>query len=164
MPKSRPAMERFLEKVDRSGGPDACWVWTAARNRYGYGVFQLDGRRGMTAHRWMLARTLGRPLRWDDEVQEMALHTCDNPPCVNPAHLYVGTAKDNFDDVRQRGRPHPAVLRRDAAACSKGHAYTDENVRWTKSGHRRCLTCDRARYDEQKRHQQYLALKQRRSA
>src|SRR5690606_3254529 len=143
MPKPRPILQPFMEKVDTSGGPDACHPWTAARNRYGYGVFQLDQRRGTTAHRWLLGYLRGEPLRWDDEVREAALHHCDNPACVNPRHLYVGTLAQNMQDMIDRRRPHPATLRKYSDRCHKGHLYTPDNTYVTRSGHRRCRKCDR---------------------
>jgi hypothetical protein len=82
-------------------GPDDCWPWLAARDSDGYGLFAVSHRQQMGAHRYILGLKLGRPV--PDGV--MALHTCDWPPCCNPAHLYEGTALDNARDckVRERG-------------------------------------------------------------
>ena len=155
MPKPRPILERFMEKVDTSGGPDACHPWTAARNRYGYGVFQLDQRRGTTAHRWLLGYLRGEPLRWDDEVREAALHHCDNPACVNPRHLYVGTLAQNARDMYDRKR-HPKATQ---THCVNGHEYTPENTYvYPATGHRQCRQCGRDRYDPQKRHQRFVLI------
>lgn len=96
--KRLPIEERFWRFVDRSAGPDACWPWTGHLVA-GYGAFSVKSRH-VRAHRWLLARTLGRELRPD----EQANHRCDNPPCVNPAHLYVGSASDNTADMMARGR------------------------------------------------------------
>lgn len=69
-----------------------------SKNDAGYGNFSLNGRQ-MTAHRAAYTMYNG-PVEADQVVR----HTCDNPPCVNPAHLLVGTQKDNVNDARERGR------------------------------------------------------------
>lgn len=78
--------ERFWEKVDKSGD---CWLWTAARrNGKRYGGFGVAGKQLM-AHRYS----------W-----ELGCHRCDNPPCVNPAHLFLGTNEQNMADMVAKGR------------------------------------------------------------
>lgn len=89
---------RFWSKVDRSGGPDACWPWIASRLVDGYGQFFCCGTM-RRAHRiaWMLfAGVLPEEL--------CVLHRCDNPPCVNPAHLFLGTVVENNSDMTRKGR------------------------------------------------------------
>jgi len=96
----RPLAERFLEKVDRSGGPDVCWPWTAYRNQGGYGEMGSGGHRGtIGAHRVAFLLANG-PIPAGEHV----LHTCDNPPCCNPAHLWTGTQQDNNRDRDAKGR------------------------------------------------------------
>jgi hypothetical protein len=102
--------QRFDGKVDRSAGPDGCWPWTGARLRSGgYGALRVGGRRGRTCRTHVLAleRKLGRSLR----TGNWALHTCDNPPCCNPAHLYEVTPSGNARDRdgRLRGKPPPVL-------------------------------------------------------
>jgi hypothetical protein len=75
-----------------------CWEWIGAQNRQGYGSF-WDGEAIVLASRMSLRLKHGR---LDEE--KLALHWCDNPPCVNDAHLYAGTYKDNGRDMRVRGR------------------------------------------------------------
>lgn len=91
--------ERFWEKVD-SGDPDECWVWTGYRNPDGYGHVTIDGK-VRRAHRVAYS--------WEEEDPgEMnVLHECDNPPCVNPDHLYLGSQGDNLKDAYERGRREP---------------------------------------------------------
>lgn len=86
--------EALESHTDKSGGDNACWPWTGKRNSGGYGVLKS----GELAHRVSV------------EVQGIEIgpwpvcHRCDNRICVNPAHLYVGTAKSNTRDAIARGR------------------------------------------------------------
>lgn len=93
--------ERFAAKVDRSGGPDACHPWTAAASG-GYGVIgDENGRAGKNLRANRLAWTLANgPIPEGLHV----CHHCDNPPCCNPAHLFVGTRSDNLSDAARKGR------------------------------------------------------------
>ena len=94
---SRKFVDRFWLKVRKTKG---CWLWQAALNK-GYGVVGFEGRVILASRvSWELANG---PIPLGMGV----LHHCDNPPCVNPAHLYAGTQADNFRDARQRGRIHP---------------------------------------------------------
>lgn len=87
--------DRFWAKVDRSG---ECWTWTASAHSFGYGRFGI-GRRVFTAHRvaWEL---VNGPVPGGLHV----CHRCDNPPCVRPDHLFLGTAKENLRDMIAKGR------------------------------------------------------------
>jgi hypothetical protein len=84
---------RFWSKVDISGGPDACWPWKGGMDK-GYGRFKVRGRK-MLAHRYSLELHLGRPIQ--DGL--LACHRCNYGACVNPAHLYEGTQRDNMQDA-----------------------------------------------------------------
>jgi hypothetical protein len=90
---------RFWQKADKSAGPDACWPWTAYKKPpEGYGVFNVF-RKMFRAHRvaWTLANgPIPRGLQ--------VCHHCDNPPCCNPAHLFLGTHLDNARDKASKGR------------------------------------------------------------
>lgn len=95
------ALDRFWAKVDRRG-PDECWTWMGSRSPKGYGVLGTieDGRpASVRAHRLSYTLNVG-PI----PVGLMVCHRCDNPPCVNPAHLWVGTASDNQRDAYAKGR------------------------------------------------------------
>lgn len=97
MGKTIPLAERFERHVERTNG---CWIWKGNRNQAGYGQFRI-GRKGGTVsvHRWSYEHYVGKI-----PPGMMVCHDCDNPSCVNPDHLYAGTAKDNSDDMRLRGR------------------------------------------------------------
>lgn len=94
---------RYLAKVNKKG-PDECWPWTAACYGNGYGQFGVSKEeRSVLAHRFGYKSLVG-PIPDGDKV----LHTCDNPPCQNPNHWYLGSQKDNADDRETRGRGnHP---------------------------------------------------------
>lgn len=98
---ARPLPERFWECVNRDG-PHGCWVWTAWRDRHGYGHIFRGGHRhagSVRAHRFS----------WELHYGAIpnglhVLHHCDNPPCVRPDHLWLGTQRDNNEDRHNKGR------------------------------------------------------------
>lgn len=102
---SAPALERFWKKVDRSGGPDACWPWKAGRFSDGYGAFQV-ARQARKAHRIAFFATHGR---WPEAC---ALHRCDRRECVNPSHIFEGTDADNMADKLAKGRQAKGAMTR----------------------------------------------------
>ena len=150
-----PLQERF----DRNYIPEpmsGCWIWTASLKKRNYGSFS-SGKKNLIAHRasWLLHY---------GEIPEglRVLHRCDNPPCVNPQHLFIGTNKDNTDDAvakgRLRGLPDFNKARREFRFCKRGHEYTPENTRPRYLNGvfvgRQCKECKRAdfrrRYERKK--------------
>jgi len=91
--------DRFWTKVDKTHA-NGCWVWTANRNNKGYGLFRPGGLAPkQLAHRLSYTESHG-PI----PKGGLVLHSCDNPSCVNPNHLRVGSHKDNVADMDKRGR------------------------------------------------------------
>jgi hypothetical protein len=94
-----PPEVRFWKWVDKSAGEDSCWIWIGGHSTEGYGCFALDGHRSIGAHcaSWILHNgAIPKGL--------FVLHECDNPPCVNPRHLKLGTHGQNCADMVARGR------------------------------------------------------------
>jgi hypothetical protein len=102
-----PALVLFWSKVQQG---DGCWLWTGCRYPKGYGVFHVMGGPNqqirIPAHRFAIQST-GIVIPHGMVV----MHLCDNPPCVNPAHLRVGTYKENTQDCLSKGRHKCSDLR-----------------------------------------------------
>jgi DNA-binding transcriptional regulator YiaG len=91
-------LQRFWSKVDKSGGVDACWLWIAAKDKRGYGEI-----------RWNNHMAIASRVAWEltnGSIPDClcVCHHCDNPSCVNPSHLFLGTQKDNLSDCQKKGR------------------------------------------------------------
>lgn len=139
-----PVEERFWSKVDIQG-EDECWPWIASADRNGRGQFWLEGRRHRSPRiAWALHHGIPFP------EDKLACHSCDNPPCCNPKHIWPGTMSENIADAFQKGRVNTAQLsslknaNRDKTHCKSGHEFTPENTRIDKSGWRSCRTCMRS--------------------
>lgn len=97
-PKRRPVADRFWAKVDVVNDTTSCWRWLGAHNGR-YGQFAIDGLRTELTHRVAFVLGVG-PI----PAGLYVCHHCDNPSCVRPNHLFLGTALDNMRDMQAKGR------------------------------------------------------------
>lgn len=118
-----PAPERFHRRVEKRE-PDDCWLWLGRKGRAGYGRFQAGGKGSpqVGAHRYAYELANG-PI----PPGMFVLHSCDNPPCVNPAHLSVGTPKENTSDMIRKGRKRVVAPRGEAHPRA---VLTEQDVRF----------------------------------
>ena len=124
-------IDRFMKKVS----PEAltgCWLWTGATQTFGYGKVTVNWK-SYSAHRlsWILHKG-------EIPAGMSVLHHCDNPACVSPSHLFLGSQFDNMKDMARKGRSRNQ--RAGATHCIHGHEFTPENT-YTYSGQRMCKTC-----------------------
>lgn len=106
------AKARFLSKVSIVPTADGCMEWMAGRNKAGYGTVSL-GNKTFVATRIMYALHYGI-----DPSELNVCHTCDNPPCINPEHLFLGTKADNMQDMLSKGRANKACGERHRSRTS----------------------------------------------
>lgn len=131
--------ERFWEKVDKSPA-SGCWNWMAALNNQGYGQFSIKSRH-VYAHRWSYC--LANDVEPESIAGKVICHHCDNPRCVNPEHLFLGTQSDNGVDMMRKGRGGGQFKKQ--THCNRGHEFTGDNLIVRSSGTRICRECQRQR-------------------
>ena len=154
---SEEDIERFWSRVVRAG-PDDCWPYPYA-HAHKYGTFWVKKRYLRAAH---LAWSLHHNKPWPEGLH--ALHSCDNPPCANPAHIWPGTPSDNGLDMMKKGRGARGIGGVNAAKthCPKGHPLAGDNL-YRLGRRRRCRECMRVR-DKETQRKRSLALRQRKEA
>lgn len=142
MSAARTIEERFYSKVAPMMDDRGCWEWmgSLATGKWRYGKFP----KGPHGSGWLQASRVS----WEIHngpipVGMKVLHKCDNPPCVNPAHLFLGTSSDNTRDMIAKGRGNLDYAHRRASEkkyerthCRKGHPYGE-----MRNGRNYCPTC-----------------------
>jgi hypothetical protein len=126
---------RFWSKVRKT---ETCWLWQGARTGAGWhGVFAIDatrrGRRMVVAHR----------VSWEDAYGSVppgleVLHSCDEPACVRPDHLFLGTQRANMIDAGRKGRLGTTG---NATHCKRGHPFEGNTYIHPTTGRRQCRVC-----------------------
>lgn len=148
--------EKFWPKVDKDGPivrPELgkCWKWLCCTTDKGYGITNVD-RHNIIASRasWIIHH---------GSIPDgmFVLHKCDNPPCTNPDHLFLGTRGDNFRDALQKGR---LIQKAPSEVCSKGHSKPsgkrcpiccqEYGIKWYQKNRERVLAGNRYKYAEHK--------------
>lgn len=124
---------RFWKYTDRRGDDD-CWPWSGQTNGGGYGVLPTHCGRIRATHFSLMLLSRPRP-----SARHGACHTCDNPICVNPAHLWWGTQRENMQDAKAKDR---LFIPPRATECVNGHALTPDNLtKIDKRGYQQCRIC-----------------------
>lgn len=127
-------LKSFYARIEKKGD---CMEWTGFRDKDGYGGCRKFGE--WKAHRVSFVLHKG-------PIPQGALicHHCDNPPCVNPKHLFLGTRKDNTQDMMRKKRNRSRFL--NVTHCVNGHEFTKENThKFITTNKRQCRTCVKIR-------------------
>lgn len=135
---SKKFQNRFWSKVDKT---EYCWNWKASKSSGGYGQIMLK-RNGksklLRAHRcsyYIFYKQL--------ETKMFVCHSCDNPSCINPKHLFLGTAKDNAQDMARKNRVKNMNMIK--TFCKRGHLLNGINLYITPDKRRQCKECIKLR-------------------
>ncbi len=109
---------KFWERVNK-GPPDQCWEWKGYRvkSKLSYGSYRFEGKQ-WRAHRLAYLFHYGKL-----PMEMFVCHSCDNPPCCNPAHLWLGTALDNNRDRERKGRGVHVCGKRDGINYVRGKSH-----------------------------------------
>lgn len=136
----RKQIELFHSRYIKSEA--GCWEWTWKKDKDGYGQFHARPYH-QAAHRFSF--------HLFHKINPHGLcvcHSCDNPSCVNPDHLWLGTVTDNNRDAWKKGRK--VSPNKDKAHCKRGHPFTEANTYIQSTGSRICRICRRMKVKEWK--------------
>jgi hypothetical protein len=134
MARTIPLKDKIESKTEIIGG---CWIWQGKKNPKGYGITSFPKGKTVLAHRASYIAFKG-----DVPEGKMVCHTCDNPSCVNPDHLFLGTAQENTTDMINKGRIHLVVSKEEIKAMRDDFAtgeYTKTAIA-RKYGHNKAYT------------------------
>lgn len=129
--KIEKAIEKISSKsiyVESSG----CLIWSGSKAGNGYGVIFCEGSNKY------VHRVVYEFFKQNIDQGKCIMHTCDNPPCVNPSHLIMGTAKDNMLDKSKKGRARNQNYNK--KSCIRGHELSEDNI-YNYNGKRQCKKC-----------------------
>lgn len=136
---------KFFSLVNKNS-PNGCWEWEGSRDKDGYGmIWVVNEQRAHRASYAIHVKPIPKGL-W-------VLHKCDNPPCVNPDHLFLGDHRINTQDAVDRNRFRNGWMTGNGVSikgkfrteCKRGHLFTKENTCISRKGVRSCRTCKNIR-------------------